>query len=155
MSERTRAAVHDDLRRLADGIAAAHGAEAEVDIVPGYPVTVNDDGAAGFALDTAGALLGERAAVRDAGAGDGRRGLLLRAGAGSRPRWPSSARGPGPRAGAPTTRTGWSRRVGHGGRLATYAAVALRWLGKPARPVAFAPSAPRRRVRPLTSERDG
>jgi amidohydrolase len=62
-SERTRTAVIDDLRRLADGIAAAHGAEATVDIGFGYPVTVNDDDAAAFALDTARLLLGEGAAV--------------------------------------------------------------------------------------------
>ena len=43
VSEKTRAFVHDDLRRLADGISAAHGAEAEVEIRVGYPVTVNDD----------------------------------------------------------------------------------------------------------------
>jgi hippurate hydrolase len=63
VSESTRAAVRADLRRLADGICAAHGAEAEVEIRVGYPVTVNDDAAAAFALDTARALLGERAAL--------------------------------------------------------------------------------------------
>lgn len=63
VSERTRTAVLDDLRRLAEGIAAAHGAEASVDIGFGYPVTVNDDSAAAFALDTARLLLGDGAAV--------------------------------------------------------------------------------------------
>ena len=63
VSERTRTAVLDDLRRLAEGIAGAHGAEATVDIGFGYPVTVNDDGAAAFALDTARLLLGESAAI--------------------------------------------------------------------------------------------
>jgi hippurate hydrolase len=63
VSERTRTAVLDDLRRLAEGIAAAHGAEATVDIGFGYPVTVNDDDAAAFALDTARLLLGESAAI--------------------------------------------------------------------------------------------
>ena len=48
---------------VAEGIAAAHGAEAEVDLVEGYPVTVNDDDAAAFALDTAARLLGEQATV--------------------------------------------------------------------------------------------
>lgn len=62
-SERTRNAVIDDLRRLAEGIAGAHGAEATVEIGFGYPVTVNDDGAAAFALDTARLLLGDGAAV--------------------------------------------------------------------------------------------
>jgi len=55
--------VLDDLRRLAEGIAAAHGAEATVEIGFGYPVTVNDDGAAAFALETARLLLGDGSAV--------------------------------------------------------------------------------------------
>jgi amidohydrolase len=63
VSERTRTAVLDDLRRLAEGIAGAHGAEATVDIGFGYPVTVNDDDAAGFALETARRLLGDGSAV--------------------------------------------------------------------------------------------
>jgi amidohydrolase len=63
VSERTRTAVLDDLRRLAEGIAGAHGAEADVQIGFGYPVTVNDDGAAGFALETARLLLGDGSAV--------------------------------------------------------------------------------------------
>ena len=36
--------VHDNIRRVAEGIAAAHGAAATVDIETGYPVTVNDGG---------------------------------------------------------------------------------------------------------------
>ena len=63
VSEKTRAAVLDEVRRVAEGIAGAHGAEADVDLVEGYPVTVNDDDAARFALDTAGLLLGERGAI--------------------------------------------------------------------------------------------
>ena len=43
VSERTRAKVHDGIRRVADGIAAAHGCAVEVDIDDGYPVTVNDE----------------------------------------------------------------------------------------------------------------
>ena len=43
VSEKTRAKVHDGIRRVADGIAAAHGCEVDVEIEPGYPVTVNDD----------------------------------------------------------------------------------------------------------------
>lgn len=43
-------------------IAAAHGATAEVELIAGYPVTVNDDGFAAFVLDTVRELLGpERA----------------------------------------------------------------------------------------------
>jgi hippurate hydrolase len=58
VSEATRSEVHDALRRLAGGIAAAHGAEAEVELEPCFPVTYNDGDAADLALDVAGALLG-------------------------------------------------------------------------------------------------
>jgi hippurate hydrolase len=64
VSPKTRDAVLEDVRRLAEGIASAHGATAEVDLVRGYPVTVNDVDAAQFALDTAAALLGERNAIQ-------------------------------------------------------------------------------------------
>ncbi len=59
ISERTRSKVHDGLRRLADGIAAAHEAEATLEIEPGYPVTVNDGDFAEFAAASARALLGD------------------------------------------------------------------------------------------------
>ena len=39
VSEATRLAVRAEVRRVADGIAAAHGASVRVDIEPGYPVT--------------------------------------------------------------------------------------------------------------------
>jgi hippurate hydrolase len=58
VSEATRERVLDDVRRVAEGIAAAHGAAAAVDLIRGYPVTVNDDGFARFVLDTARELLG-------------------------------------------------------------------------------------------------
>ena len=58
VSERTRREVHDAIRRLAEGIAGAHGAEARVELETGYPVTINDIDAADFALDTAGLVLG-------------------------------------------------------------------------------------------------
>jgi amidohydrolase len=57
-SEDTRRAMHAGIRRVAEGIAAAHGLEVDVQIVPGYPVTVNDDGFAAFAHETAAALVG-------------------------------------------------------------------------------------------------
>jgi hippurate hydrolase len=63
VSETTRQHVMSDIERLATGLASAHGAVAEVDLVPGYPVTVNHDDAAAFALATAELLLGSRAAV--------------------------------------------------------------------------------------------
>jgi hippurate hydrolase len=42
VSETVRAALKDRIRQVAAGIGAAHGAEIEVQIEPGYPVTVND-----------------------------------------------------------------------------------------------------------------
>ncbi|MGH9274361.1 MAG: M20 metallopeptidase family protein [Acidimicrobiales bacterium] len=63
VSEHSRNAVLEYIDRLANGIASAHGAVAEVDLVRGYPVTVNDDAAARFALDTAAALLGDKCAI--------------------------------------------------------------------------------------------
>ena len=42
LSPRHRAKLHDGLSRLAQGIAAAHGAVARVEITPGFPVTLCD-----------------------------------------------------------------------------------------------------------------
>jgi amidohydrolase len=58
VSEATRERMLDGIRRVAEGVAAAHSAEVAVDLVRGYPVTVNDAGFAGFVLDTARELLG-------------------------------------------------------------------------------------------------
>src|SRR5436309_6872303 len=58
VSEATRERVLDGVRRVAEGIAAAHGAEAAVELIRGYPVTVNDAAFADFVLDTARELLG-------------------------------------------------------------------------------------------------
>ena len=59
VSESTRARVHDGIRRVVDGIAAAHDCAVDVVIEPGYPVTVNDvtfaDRVLGIAEDVAGA----------------------------------------------------------------------------------------------------
>ncbi|MEY3589219.1 MAG: hypothetical protein RJA47_1815 [Actinomycetota bacterium] len=60
VSERTRSLIHDGLRRVAEGIAAAHGLEAEVEIGNGYDVTVNDTDYAHFAADVATAVSGDR-----------------------------------------------------------------------------------------------
>jgi hippurate hydrolase len=57
-SETTRRQVHDGIRRVAEGIAAAHGMTATAEVIDGFPVTVNDDAAADFALGIAGHLLG-------------------------------------------------------------------------------------------------
>jgi amidohydrolase len=58
VSEATRESVIAGVRRVAEGIAAAHGAAASVEVTRGYPVTVNDEGFARFVLDTARELLG-------------------------------------------------------------------------------------------------
>ena len=63
VSEKTRQSVMADIERVATGIASAHGAVAEVELTHGYPVTVNHDDAATFALATAGALLGVEQAL--------------------------------------------------------------------------------------------
>ena len=58
VSEVTRERVLEGIRRVADGIATAHGAEAAVELIRGYPVTSNDASFAGFVLDTAREVLG-------------------------------------------------------------------------------------------------
>jgi hippurate hydrolase len=57
-SESARTLAQEGLRRVARGIASAHELEVQVAIDPGYPVTVNDAGFAGFAQSVAGELLG-------------------------------------------------------------------------------------------------
>jgi hippurate hydrolase len=58
VSEATRESVLAGVRRVAEGVASAHGAEVRVEITRGYPPTVNDDRFARFVLDTARELLG-------------------------------------------------------------------------------------------------
>ncbi|MGH7324456.1 MAG: M20 metallopeptidase family protein [Candidatus Rokuibacteriota bacterium] len=58
VSESTRTTVLAAVRRVAEGIAAAHGAEVSVELTRGYPVTVNDDGFACFVLKTVEEVLG-------------------------------------------------------------------------------------------------
>ena len=58
VSERTRTNVLDGVSRVAEGIAAAHGATAEVTLISGYPVTVNNDAFAGRVRRVATELLG-------------------------------------------------------------------------------------------------
>jgi hippurate hydrolase len=62
VSETTREIVLDGVRRVAEGVAAAHGAEVTVEFVRGYPVTVNDEAFARFVLDTAREMLGPECA---------------------------------------------------------------------------------------------
>jgi hippurate hydrolase len=59
VSAKTRSKVHENVTRLAEGIASAHGMVAEVDVDLGYPVTVNDAGFASFASEVATSILGE------------------------------------------------------------------------------------------------
>jgi len=58
VSERTRKQVTRELRDLAEGIARAHGATAELSLWDGYPVTENHPGSAERALAVARELLG-------------------------------------------------------------------------------------------------
>src|SRR5688572_29675970 len=58
LSEATRERALAGVRRVAEGVGAAHGAQVVVDLSRGYPVTVNDDTFAAFAIETARELLG-------------------------------------------------------------------------------------------------
>jgi amidohydrolase len=64
VSERTRAKVHDGIRRVAEGVAAAHGTDVTVDVIPGYPVTVNSDTFATFASGVASEIIGADRVLR-------------------------------------------------------------------------------------------
>src|SRR4029450_7610142 len=59
VSEATRQRVHDGLRRVAEGIAAAHEVGVVVQIDNGYPVTVNDRDFASFPPRVAKEVVGE------------------------------------------------------------------------------------------------
>lgn len=61
LSETTRIALRAAFVRIVEGIAAAHGATATVDIEPGYPVTVNDPRATELVRDCAVMLGGDAA----------------------------------------------------------------------------------------------
>jgi amidohydrolase len=62
-SERTRAKVHDGIRRVAEGVASAHGCDVDVEVIFGYPVTSNDDAFADWSLGLARDLVGNDAVV--------------------------------------------------------------------------------------------
>jgi len=64
VSERTRALVHDGIKRIAENIAAAHGCDGNVEIIYGYPVTTNNDEFAEFTLDLAREVAGPNSVVR-------------------------------------------------------------------------------------------
>ena len=58
LSAHTRSTLVEGLHRVAHGVCAAHGLDAEVNNEPGYPVTVNDADFAHFVLETGRELLG-------------------------------------------------------------------------------------------------
>ncbi len=58
MTEETRESVLENVRRIVEGVAGAHGLAGELTVDPGYPPTVNDEAMTSFALDAAGDLLG-------------------------------------------------------------------------------------------------
>ncbi|MEU1074589.1 MULTISPECIES: M20 family metallopeptidase [unclassified Streptomyces] len=61
LSEPTRKMLHENIIRVAQGVAAAHGARAEAVVEPGYPVTVNDPGFTDFVVRAATGALGANA----------------------------------------------------------------------------------------------
>ena len=105
LSADRRAEVVAAVQRVATHVGAAHGLAVEFEHEEGYPVTVNDAGAAARVLEAATELLGAACQPGRARTADGRRGLLLRAAAGARRdgvarRLPART-GPGDRAGQP------------------------------------------------------
>ncbi|MFM2071284.1 MAG: hypothetical protein RLZZ623_1547 [Actinomycetota bacterium] len=64
VSERTRQRVHDGIRRVAEGVAAAHEATVEVEVTLGYPVTVNGNSFTDFSMGVARDLIGADKVVR-------------------------------------------------------------------------------------------
>jgi amidohydrolase len=63
VSEANRAQVHAGVRRVVEGVCAAHDATAELEIVPGYPVTLNDPAFAAFAAGLAAEVVGADAVI--------------------------------------------------------------------------------------------
>ncbi len=62
-SEATRAQVHAGVRRVVEGVCAAHGATPELEVIPGYPATINDPGFTAFAAGIAAEMLGPEAVI--------------------------------------------------------------------------------------------
>jgi amidohydrolase len=63
LSDATRERLHEGVRRVASGIAAAHGMAVEVEIVLGYGVTVNHAASVDAALRVADSLIGVEGGV--------------------------------------------------------------------------------------------
>lgn len=64
VSERTRTTLHDGIRRVAENIAKAHEATADVEVIFGFPVTVNNDSVVDDVLRVGTSLLGDRGTMR-------------------------------------------------------------------------------------------
>jgi amidohydrolase len=58
-SAEVRERAHELIRQIPEGIAAAHGATADVEISSGYPATINDDDVAGRAMEVGAELVGD------------------------------------------------------------------------------------------------
>jgi amidohydrolase len=63
VSEPTRAAVHANVRQVVEGICAAHGAVGDLEIEPGYPVTINDPAFTAFVASVGEELVGAEAVI--------------------------------------------------------------------------------------------
>jgi hippurate hydrolase len=61
VSTERQAMIRASLQQVADGICAAHGATAELEIHPGYPVTMNDPAFTELARQEAAAVVGDAA----------------------------------------------------------------------------------------------
>ena len=59
VSEETRLIVRAGVQRVAEGVASAHDATVDVDLEPGYPVTINDPDFTAFVMDAARSLVGD------------------------------------------------------------------------------------------------
>jgi len=64
VSEQSRGAAIEAMEQLVEGIAHAHGMRAELTVHKGYPVTINHDESARFALRVASDLLGAEGSGR-------------------------------------------------------------------------------------------
>ena len=60
ISERTRARIREAVARTIRGVAEAHGCTAEIELVDGYPVTLNDHGEAARFAEVCRTTLGEK-----------------------------------------------------------------------------------------------
>ena len=60
VSESGRRLATAGIQRIATSIAEAHEMQADANVIPGYPVTVNDDAFAGFTIDVGRELVGDR-----------------------------------------------------------------------------------------------